>query len=68
MTVRIASVLIAVAAGFNELRRFADESGASLVEYAIVVLIVSIVTLVALTMLGQNASGSLGSAAAAITP
>jgi Flp pilus assembly pilin Flp len=42
---------------------FADEEGASLVEYALIVALVSVVAIGALKLLGTNASTSLSSAA-----
>ncbi len=46
---------------------FADEEGASLVEYALIVALVSVVAIAALKTLGSNASNTLSSAAASMS-
>lgn len=46
--------------------RFADERGASLVEYALLVALIAVVCIVAVTILGQNASESFSSTGSAI--
>jgi Flp pilus assembly pilin Flp len=63
---RIASLNAAIAARLHGLRRFADESGASLMEYAIVLGIISAVSVFGLSLLGTNARAMLSSAAASL--
>ncbi len=46
--------------------RFADDSGASLIEYALVLALVSVGAFVALTIIGSNANATLTSAAGAL--
>lgn len=45
----------------------ADEEGASLVEYALIVALVSVVAIGALRVLGSNASNTLSAAAASMS-
>ena len=44
-----------------------DESGASLVEYALLVALIAVVCIVAVTLLGSNASAKFSSVASAIS-
>jgi len=46
---------------------FADEEGASLVEYALIVALVAVVAIGALKLLGTNANSALSSAANSIS-
>lgn len=63
---RIASLVAAAAARLYRLRRFADDSGATLMEYAIVLGIVSAVAVFGLSLLGNHANSVLSSAAASM--
>ncbi len=45
------------------IRLFKDETGASLVEYALLVALIAVVALAAVKLLGTNASTALNSAA-----
>lgn len=47
-------------------RFIADEEGASLVEYALLVALIAVVAIAAIILLGTNASTKLNSAATAI--
>jgi NADPH-dependent curcumin reductase CurA len=64
---RIASLFAAVAARFGKRWRFADDSAASLLEYAIVLGMVSVAAYVALQLMGQNASSVLSTVAGSIS-
>jgi Flp pilus assembly pilin Flp len=64
---RIASVFAAAAAQVNELKRFADDFGGSLIEYALVAALVAAVAVAGLTQLQNNARTVLSSAAASIS-
>ncbi len=46
--------------------RFADDDGASLVEYALLVALIAVVCIAAITLLGNNASSKFDSAANSI--
>ena len=51
----------------NSLRAlWADDSGASLVEYALIIVLLSIVAIIALKAFGNNTSSVLGTAAASL--
>jgi Flp pilus assembly pilin Flp len=62
---RVASLSTAAADSIDEMKRLAlDESGASLIEYALVVALVGAVCVAGLSALGTHAKDSLSSAAA----
>ncbi|HEY2813094.1 MAG TPA: Flp family type IVb pilin [Acidimicrobiales bacterium] len=46
--------------------RFADERGASLVEYALLVALIAVVCIAAITLLGKNASSKFNSVGSSI--
>ena len=64
---RIASLAVASSARTNKLRRFADDSGASLIEYAVVLGMITAAAIGALGMLGSYATQSLSSGAGSIS-
>jgi pilus assembly protein Flp/PilA len=47
--------------------RFQDEKGASMVEYALLVVLIAIVAIVAITLAGQQVSGTFSEIADALT-
>jgi Flp pilus assembly pilin Flp len=63
---RIASFSATRAAWFYGLRRFADDAGATLLEYALVMALVSVVAVAGLSLLGSHANTTLSSAAASL--
>jgi Flp pilus assembly pilin Flp len=61
---RIPSRFAAPSARINWVERFADDSGGSLIEYALTLSLVSALGIAGLKFLGTNANSTLSSAAA----
>jgi Flp pilus assembly pilin Flp len=64
---RIASFQAAAAALSRGLRWFADDAGASLVEYCLIMAIVSVAAIAGLTLVGHNANTTLSSVAGSLS-
>jgi Flp pilus assembly pilin Flp len=64
---RIASLIAAASARTNELRRFADDFGGSLIEYALIAALIAAVAIAGLTQFQNQTRSVLSSAAASIS-